>query len=94
MDVYFNYVDNESVTRVRAAENEVHIAVVNHAGRFNGGTFVVGPAGDSLCQLGEKAEFRKVSLPLLEQRKKFHAAPLGWMGWSYLRPEVYRKYVP
>jgi N-carbamoylputrescine amidase len=30
-----NCADNEMITRIRAAENEVFIVVVNHAGRFN-----------------------------------------------------------
>ncbi len=48
MAVVAGFADNEMVTRVRAAENEVYVAVVNHAGRFNGGSFAVGPGGEAL----------------------------------------------
>lgn len=82
--------DNELVTRVRAAENELVIAVVNHASRFNGGSFVVGARGEVLCQLGAAAEVRVVEVPLGEVAARYHANPHGWMGWGYRRPEVYR----
>ncbi len=85
--------DNEMVTRVRAAENEVYIAVVNHAGRFNGGTFVVGPHGEVLLQMGADAEVRVVDIPIEQVTAQYHAHPLGWMGWGYRRPEVYRPYL-
>jgi predicted amidohydrolase len=52
-----NRADNEMITR-RAAENEVFIVVVNHAGRFNGGSFAVGPEGELYAQLGAEAEVR------------------------------------
>ena len=86
-------VDNEVVTRCRAAENEVFIAVVNHAGRFNGGSFVVGPMGECLHRLGEGPETRVVDVPIGSVPARFHAEPLGWMGWGYRRPDVYRKYL-
>ena len=86
-------VDNEVVTRCRAAENEVFIAVVNHAGRFNGGSFVVGPMGECLHRLGEGPETRVVDVPIGSAPEWFHAEPLGWMGWGYRRPDVYRKYL-
>ncbi len=87
------YADNELVTRVRAAENEVYIAVVNHAGRFNGGTFVIGPRGEVLLQMGADAEVQVVDIPFHQVATQYHADPLGWMGWGYRRPEVYRPYL-
>ena len=86
-------VDNEVVTRCRAAENEVFIAVVNHAGRFNGGSFVVGPMGECLCRLGPEPETRVVDLPVGSVSERFHAAPRGWMGWGYRRPDIYENYL-
>ena len=88
-----NYADNEMVTRVRAFENEVFIAVVNHAGRFNGGSFVVGPRGECLCQMGAEPGVRVVEVPVGMAREAFHSDPLGWMGWGYRRPEVYGRYL-
>lgn len=84
--------DNEQITRCRAAENEVFIVVVNHASRFNGGSFVVGPTGEPLCQLGSEAEVRTLALDIGSVETRFHSKPLGWMGWGYRRPEVYRNY--
>jgi predicted amidohydrolase len=88
-----NRADNELITRCRAAENEVFIAVVNHAGRFNGGSFVVGPTGECLCQLGAEAETRVLEVPVGEVQHRFHTRPWGWMGWGYRRPEVYARYL-
>lgn len=85
--------DNEQLTRARAAENEVFIAVVNHAGRFNGGSFVVGPGGEALCQLGRDPEVRVLELPVGIVQTAFHALPFGWLGWGYRRAEVYRRYL-
>ncbi|MCE9615314.1 MAG: carbon-nitrogen hydrolase family protein [Lentisphaerae bacterium] len=87
------YTENEAVTRCRAAENEVFIAVVNHAGRFNGGSFVVGPGGEILVQLGREAEVRVVDVPVGVVPERFHSRPLGWMGWGYRRPDVYARYL-
>ena len=81
--------DNEMITRCRAAENEVFIVVVNHAGRFNGGSFVVGPGGEVLCQLGAAPEVRVVEVPAGVVAARYHQQPLGWMGWGYRRPDVY-----
>ena len=80
--------DNELITRARAAENEVFIAVVNHAGRFNGGSYIVGPMGEILCQLGTDPEVRTVPVPLGITRH-LHKDPLGWMAWNHRRPGVY-----
>jgi predicted amidohydrolase len=88
-----NYAHNEELTRARAAENEVFIAVVNHARRMNGGSFVVGPGGEVLVQLGPDAETRVVEVPVGVVRDRFHADPLGWLGWGYRRPEVYARYL-
>ncbi len=87
------FTDNEAVTRCRAAENEVFIAVVNHSQRFNGGSFVVGPGGEILCQLGAAPEVRVVDVPMGVIGKRFHGQPLGWMGWGYRRPDVYARYL-
>ena len=85
--------NNEIITRARAAENEVAIAVVNHAVRFNGGSYVVGALGEKIMQLGAEAQTAVVSVPLSDVRNKLHADPKGWMGWGYRRPEVYGKYI-
>lgn len=86
-------VDNEMVTRVRAAENEVFIAVVNHAGRFNGGSFVVGPGGEVLHQMGATAGVDIVETPIGAIADSFHSNSWGWMGWGYRRASVYRPYL-
>jgi predicted amidohydrolase len=84
--------DNEMITRARAAENEVFIAVVNHAGRFNGGSYLVGPLGETICQLGEAPEVRTVSIPL-GVTTGLHSDPLGWMAWDHRRPAAYTPYL-
>ncbi len=88
-----NYAENEMVTRVRAAENEVFIVVVNHAGRYNGGSFAVGPGGELLHQMGPDAGVVVLDIPVGAVRDGFHTQPLGWMGWGYRRPEVYGEYL-
>lgn len=86
-------VDNELVTRVRAAENEVFIVVVNHAGRYNGGSFVVGPEGEVLRQLGPEAGVAVIDVPIGAVPMKFHRQPRGEMGWGYRAPQVYVDYL-
>jgi len=81
--------DNEIITRTRAAENEVYIAVVNHAGRFNGGSLVVGPLGEPVAQMDPDPGVLVLDLPLGRVTDRFHADPLGWMGWGFRRPDVY-----
>ena len=88
-----NRADNEMITRCRAAENEVFIVVVNHAGRFNGGSFAVGPQGELYAQLGTEPEVHVLDLPVGIAAQKFRREPLGWMGWGYRRPEVYSRYL-
>ena len=88
-----NRADNEMITRCRAAENEVFIVVVNHAGRFNGGSFAVGPQGELYAQLGAEPEVRVLTLPVGIAAQKFRREPLGWMGWGYRKPEVYSQYL-
>jgi len=88
-----NRADNEMITRCRAAENEVFIVVVNHAGRFNGGSFVVGPEGELLHQMGAEPGVHVLDVPAGVVRRRFHSDALGWMGWGYRRPEVYRRYL-
>jgi len=90
---YRNHADNEMITRCRAAENELFIAVVNHAGRFNGGSFVVGPGGELLYQMGGEPGVEVVDVPVGVVAEKFHSNPLGWMGWGYQRPDVYAEYL-
>jgi len=85
--------DNEMVTRVRAAENEVFIAVVNHARRFNGGSFVVGPQGEVLHQMGPEEGVSVIDVPVGVVRRNFHSHRHGWMGWGFRRPEVYAPYL-
>ncbi len=86
-------VDNEMLTRSRAAENEVSIAVVNHAWRFNGGSFLVGPAGEVLVQLDDQPQVYVLDVPVDRVRREFRSDPLGWAGWGHRRPEVYRRYL-
>lgn len=85
--------ENEMITRCRAAENEFFIAVVNHSGRFNGGSFIVGPKGELLIQLGKDPAVEVVDVPIGIVEDKFHSNPLGWMGWGYRRQEVYDKHL-
>ena len=93
LDAPLSRADNEMLTRARAAENEVFIAVVNHSGSFNGGSFVVGPSGECLLQLGAEPEVRVIDLPLGAVPQHFHSNPLGWAGWAFRRPEVYDEYL-
>lgn len=86
-------INNEMITRTRAAENEVFIAVVNHAKRYNGGSFVVGPDGSVLIQLGPEPEVALLDCPIGVVAKQYHSDPLGWMGWGYRRPEIYGQYI-
>jgi predicted amidohydrolase len=93
MTRYINEADNEIITRVGSASNEQFIVVVNHAGRFNGGSFITGPRGELFCQMKEGPGVLTYNLPIGIVSKKFHNEPLGWMGWGYRRPEVYSKYI-
>ena len=93
MTHYKNRADNESITRIRATSNELFIVVVNHAGRFNGGSFIVGPYGELFCQMGEQPGVLTYDVPVGYISKKLHNEPLGWMGWGYRRPEIYSKYI-
>lgn len=88
-----DFVDNEVITRVRATENEVFVAVVNHADRFNGGSYVVGPGGEVLHQMGAGPGVAVVDVPVGIVRDRLHADPDGWMGWGFRRPEVYLGYL-
>ncbi len=90
---YGSPVNNELITRARAAENEIYIAVVNHAGRFNGGSYIVGPRGEILCKLGKESQVKVVEVPLDCVSKDFHSKPYNWMGWGFRRPEIYSKYL-
>jgi predicted amidohydrolase len=85
-------VDNELITRVGSTCNELFIVVVNHAGRFNGGSFITGPKGELLFQMTSDPGVMTIEIPLGVIAKKYHNEPLGWMGWGYRRPEIYKKY--
>lgn len=93
MTQYRNSTDNEIITRVGSTCNEQFIVVVNHAGRFNGGSFIVGPKGELFCQMTDEPGVLTYDLPVGIIAKKFHNEPLGWMGWGYRRPEIYSKYI-
>ena len=93
MTEYKNNTDNEIITRVGATCNELFIVVVNHAGRFNGGSFIVGPMGELFCQMTDEPGVLTYEIPLGIIAGKFHSEPLGWMGWGYRRPEIYLKYI-
>ncbi len=93
MTQFKNSVDNEIITRVGATSNEQFIVVVNHAGRFNGGSFIVGPKGELFCQMRDEPGVLTFDVPVGIIMKKFHNEPLGWMGWGYRRPEIYSKYI-
>lgn len=94
IDQWSNYVCNEVLTRIRAAENELFIAVVNHAGSFNGGSFIVGPGGECFAQMDDAPGVLVLDLPVGAIPERFHSDPLGWLGWGHRRPEVYAKYLP
>jgi predicted amidohydrolase len=93
MTLFKNRADNEMITRVGSTCNEQFIVVVNHAGRFNGGSFITGPMGELLCQMNEQPGVLTCDVPVGIISKKFHNDPLGWMGWGYRRPEIYKKYI-
>jgi len=93
MTKFKNEADNEIITRVGSASNEQFIVVVNHAGRFNGGSFITGPKGELFCQMNEDPGVLTYDLPVGVISRKFHKEPLGWMGWGYRRPDVYSKYI-
>lgn len=93
MTRFKNRTDNEIITRVGSTCNELFIVVVNHAGKINGGSFIVGPMGELFCQMTEEPGVLTYDIPAGIISKKFHNEPLGWMGWGYRRPEVYSKYI-
>lgn len=93
MTEYRNRTDNELITRVGATCSEQFVVVVNHAGRFNGGSFIVGPLGELYCQMTDEPGVLTYEVPLGVIKKKFHNEPLGWMGWGYRRPGIYSKYL-
>ena len=66
---------------------------MNHAKRFNGGSFIIGPAGEVIMQMDSGPGVEVVTLPLEIIAKRFHKNPLGWLGWGYRRSEVYDKYL-
>lgn len=94
LDVHVDYAHNEMITRCRAAENEVFFVVVNHAGRFNGGSFAVGPGGACLLQMDDRPQVAVVELDVTTLRTKIHTNPHGWMGWGFRRQDVYDRHLP
>ena len=92
MTLLRNETDNEMITRVGSTCNELFIVVVNHAGRFNGGSFITGPKGELFCQMNADPGVLTYELPVGAISNEFHSEPLGWMGWGYRRPEIYKKY--
>jgi predicted amidohydrolase len=88
-----NEADNELITRVGSTCNELFIVVVNHAGRFNGGSFITGPKGELFFQMSSDPGVMTFEIPLGIISQKFHNEPLSWMGWGYRRPEIYKKYL-
>jgi predicted amidohydrolase len=93
MNILKNETDNEIITRVQSTCNELFIVVVNHAGRFNGGSFITGPKGELLCQMNAHPGVLTYEVPVGVISNEFHNKPLGWMGWDYRRPEIYKKYI-
>jgi 5-aminopentanamidase len=93
MTHYKNATDNEMITKVGSTCNELFIVVVNHAGRFNGGSFITGPKGELFCQMNADPGVLTYDIPVGIISKEFHNEPLGWMGWGYRRPEIYKKYI-
>jgi predicted amidohydrolase len=93
MTSYKNETNNEVITRVGSTCNEMFIVVVNHAGRFNGGSFITGPKGELLCQMTADPGVLTYDVPAGIISEEFHNEPLGWMGWGYRRPEIYKKYM-
>jgi predicted amidohydrolase len=93
MTVFKNEADNEIITRAGSTCNELFMVVVNHAGRFNGGSFITGPKGELFCQMNADPGVLTCDLPVGIIQKEFHNDPLGWMGWGYRRPEIYNKYI-
>lgn len=93
LDAPLSRADNEMLTRARAAENETYIAVVNHSGLYNGGSFVVGPSGECIIQMDERPGVVLADLDLGAVRSSFQGNPLGWAGWGFRRPGVYRPYL-
>lgn len=91
--VHNNGTNNEVITKAGSACNELFVIVVNHAGRFNGGSFITGPEGETLCQMDSKPGVLTFEVPVGIISEKFHNEPLGWMGWGYRRPEIYKKYI-
>jgi predicted amidohydrolase len=93
MSIVRNEADNEMITRVQSTCNELFTVVVNHAGRFNGGSYITGPKGEVLCQMNADPGVLTVDVPVGTVSREFHNKPYGWMGWDYRRQEVYKKYL-
>ena len=79
---------NESLTQTMAACTESFIAVVSHARRFNGGSFLVGPTGECIHQMDGDAGIAIIEVDLSELRE-LRANSHGWRGYGFTRPEIY-----
>ncbi len=77
MTTYKNETDNEIITRVGSTCNELFMVVVNHAGRFNGGSFITGPKGDLLCQMNADPGVLTYEVPIGRISNVFHNEPPG-----------------
>jgi predicted amidohydrolase len=84
---------NESLTQALAAATESFIAVVNHSGRFNGGSFLIGPDGECVHQMSAEPGVAVIEVDI-GMLRKLRKNPFGWRGYGYSRPEIYQKYVP
>lgn len=93
MTGFKNEADNEIITRAASASNELFVVVVNHAGRFNGGSFITGPKGELFCQMGAGEGVLTYDVPVVIIAAQFHNNPFGWMGWGYRRSGIYKKYI-
>lgn len=93
MTGFKNEADNEIITRAASASNELFVVVVNHSGRFNGGSFITGPKGELFCQMTADPGVLTYDVPVGVIATQFHNNPLGWMGWGYRRPGIYKNYI-
>ncbi len=84
---------NESMTQALAAATESFITVVNHSHRFNGGSFLIGPDGECIHQMGADAAVDIVEVNL-DMVQALRAKRFGWRGYGYSRPDIYNKYIP
>ncbi len=85
--------NNEALTQALAACNETYITVVNHAGRFNGGSFLIGPDGACIHQMDDKPGVAVLDVDI-EAVRKLRKEAYGWRGYGFTRNDIYQKYIP